>query len=156
MSYKLTPSCSNLSPRSDGEVINQSTADVDRIAETSDTVGATILQKIVTAVNGGTDTSETDNCKDENNADAVLDYFPTILAEDYSNDDEFKNLYSHLIGSEFLGNDKDYRQVLMIADQYLLRTTFYIRLAFLEIRNLVARTLWSNVCVFLKYIGILY
>ena len=53
VSYTLTPSCSNRSPSSDRDVVNQSTADVDRIAETSDTMGATILQEIVAAVNGG-------------------------------------------------------------------------------------------------------
>ena len=53
MSYRLTPSCTNLSPCSDGEIINQSTADDDRSAEMSDTVGAMILQETVAAVNGG-------------------------------------------------------------------------------------------------------
>ena len=81
-----------MSPSSDGEVINQSTADVDRSAEMSDTVGATILQETVAAVNGGTDATDTDNCEDENNTDVVFDYFPTIVADDYSNDDEFKNI----------------------------------------------------------------
>ena len=129
MSYSLTPRCSNLSPRSDGEVINQSTVDVDRVAETSDTVGATILQETVTAVNGGTDATEADNCEDENNTDVVFDYFPTIVADDYSNDDEFKNIYSHLIGSEFLGNDKDYRQVLLIVDQYFVKDDLLYKVA---------------------------
>jgi len=92
VSYRLTPSFTNLSPCSDGEIINQSTADVDRSAEMSDTVGATILQETVAAVNGGTDATDTDNCEDENNTDVVFDYFPTIVADDYSNDDEFKNI----------------------------------------------------------------
>ena len=37
------------------------------------------------------------------------------------NDDEFKNIYRHLTGSDFLGNDKDHRQVLLIADQYFVK-----------------------------------
>jgi len=97
VSYRLTPSCTNLSPCSDGEIINQPTVDVDRFAELSDIVGATILQETVTAVDGETDATEADNCEDENNTDIVLDYFPTIVADDYSNDDEFKNIYGHLI-----------------------------------------------------------
>ena len=94
MNYRLTPNFAD-SPSCDaGEIVNQSTADVDRSAEMSDTVGAMILQETVTAVNGGTDATDTDNCEDENNADVVFDYFPTITADDYLNDDEFKNIYA--------------------------------------------------------------
>ena len=75
------------------------------------------------AFNGGTDATDLDldNSVNENNTDVVFDYFPTIVADDYSNDDEFKNIYRHLTGSKFLGNDKDYRQVLLIADQYFVK-----------------------------------
>jgi len=121
VSYRLTPSFTNLPSCSDGEIINQSTVDVDRSAEISDTVGATILQETVAAINGGTDATDLASSKDENNADVVFDYFPTIVADDYLNDDEFKDIYRYLTGSDFLGNDKDYRQVLLIADQYFVK-----------------------------------
>ena len=52
MNYRLTPSFVD-SPSGDaGEIVNQSTADVDRSAEMSDTVGGTILQETVAAVSG--------------------------------------------------------------------------------------------------------
>jgi len=121
VNYRITPSSADSPSCSDREIINQSTADVDRSAEMGDTVGATILQEIVAAVNGGTDATDVDNSEDDNDTDVVLDYFPTIVTDDYSNDDEFKNIYRHLTGSEFLGNDKDYRQVLLIADQYFVK-----------------------------------
>jgi len=121
VNYRLTPNFAD-SPSCDaGEIVNQSTADVDRSAEMSDTVGVTILQETVAAVNGGTDATDLVSSEDKNNADVVFDYFPTITADDYLNDDDFKNIYRHLIGSDFLGNDKDHRQVLLIADQYLVK-----------------------------------
>jgi len=125
----ITPSRTNLSPCSDGEVINQPTVDVDRFTELSDTVGAMNLPETVTTVNEGTDATKMDHCEDENNTGVVLDYFPTIVANDYSNDDEFKNIYSHLTGSEFSGNDKDYRQVLVIADQYFVKDDLLYKVA---------------------------
>jgi len=54
-SYRLTPSFTNLPSCSDGEIINQSTVDVDRSADIGDSVGVTILQETVAAVNGGGD-----------------------------------------------------------------------------------------------------
>ena len=52
MNYRLTPNFAD-SPSCDaGEIVNQSTADVDRSAEMSDTVGGTILQETVAAVSG--------------------------------------------------------------------------------------------------------
>jgi len=112
VSYRLTPSSANLPSCSAEKIINQSTVDVDRSAEISDSVGVTMLQETVAAVNGGTDATDLASSEDENNADVVFDYFPTIVIDDYLDDDEFKNIYRHLTGSDFLGNDKDYRQVL--------------------------------------------
>jgi len=79
-------------PSNAGGIINQSTVDVDGSAEIGDTVGVTILQETVAAVNGGTDATDLDNLEDENNADIVFDYFPTIVVDNYLNDDEFKNI----------------------------------------------------------------
>jgi len=131
-SYRLTPSFTNLPSCSDGEIINQSTVDVDRSAEIGDTVGATILQETVAAINGGTDATDLASSKDENNADVVFDYFPTIVADDYLNDDEFKDIYRYLTGSDFLGNDKDYRQVLLIADQYFVKDNLLYKVGILR------------------------
>ena len=55
VNYRLTPSSANLPSCSAGEVINQSTVDVDRSVDIGDSVGVTILQETVSAVNGGTD-----------------------------------------------------------------------------------------------------
>ena len=55
MNYRLTPSSANLPSCSVEEVINQSTVDVDRGVDIGDSVGVTILQETVSAVNGGTD-----------------------------------------------------------------------------------------------------
>ena len=121
MHYRLTPSSANLPSCSAEEVINQSTVDVDRSVEIGDSVGVTISQETVAAVNGGKDATDLAISEDENNADVVFDYFPTIVIDDYLNDDEFKNIYRHLTGSDFLGNDKDYRQVLLIADQHFVK-----------------------------------
>ena len=131
-----------LSPSSAGTIINQSTDDVDESMEIGDTAGVMISQETVAAVNGGTDVIDSASPENEINADIVFDYFPTIVADDYLNDEEFKNIYSYLIGSDFSGNDKDYRQVLLIADQYFIKTIFCISLVFLVIRNLVVRILW--------------
>ena len=120
MGYRLTSGSANW-PFSAGGIINQSTVDVDGSAEIGDTVGVTILQETVAAVNGGTDATDVNNSEDENNADVVFDYFPTIVVDDYLSDDEFKNIYRYLTGSDLLGNDKDYRQVLLIADQYFVK-----------------------------------
>ena len=82
--YRLTPSTANLPSCSVEEVINQSTVDVDRGVDIGDSVGVTILQDTVAAVNGGTDATDVDNSEDENNAYVVFDYFPTITADDYN------------------------------------------------------------------------
>jgi len=50
-----------------------------------------------------------------------LDYIPTIEAEDYKADKEFRYLYAHLQNEDFDGFEKDYRQLLLIADQYFIK-----------------------------------
>jgi len=53
--------------------------------------------------------------------DVTWDYFPDIEAEDYKEDEEFKYLYAHLQNQDFEGSEKEYRQLLLIADQYFVK-----------------------------------
>ena len=87
----------------------------------SDSAGIILFEQVVTAVNEATDVTSNIDISDEDKPDVVLDYFPTIGVNDYIQDDEFKNIYAYLTEGDFMGDDKDFRQVLLVADQYFIR-----------------------------------
>ena len=87
----------------------------------SDSAGIILFEQAVTAANEATDATSNVDFRDDDKPDVVLDYFPTIAANDYIQDDEFKNIYAYLTEGDFTGDDKDFRQVLLVADQYFIR-----------------------------------
>jgi len=87
----------------------------------SDSVGIFLFQQAVTAVNEATDPTNNANLKDDDKPEVVFDYFPTITANDYIQDEEFKNIYAYLTDGDFTGDDKDFKEVLLVADQYFIR-----------------------------------
>ena len=87
----------------------------------SDSAGIILFEQAVTAASEVTDATSNIDIRDDDKPDVVLDYFPTIAANDYIQDDEFKNIYAYLTEGDFTGDDKDFRQVLLVADQYFIR-----------------------------------
>ena len=58
-----------------------------------------------------------------------MDYFPVIEADDYKDDEEFKYLYAHLQNQDFQGSEKEYQQLILIADQYFIRDGLFYKIA---------------------------
>jgi len=75
---------------------------------------------------GSTDDKEKSDTEVE---DVTWDYFPDIEAENYREDEEFKYLYAHLQNQDFQGSEKEYRQLLLIADQYFIKGGLLYKIA---------------------------
>ena len=99
-------------------------------------------------VQGSTDDKE---MSDTGAEDVTWDYFPDIEAEDYKEDEEFKYLYAHLQNQDFQGSEKEYRQLLLIADQYFIKGGgCYTKLRYLVTSGLTEYTLLRSVYVYQK------
>ena len=75
---------------------------------------------------GSTDDKEVLDTETE---EVTWDYLPEIEAEAYKEDEEFKYLYAHLQNQDFQGSEKEYRQLLLIADLYFIKDGLLYKIA---------------------------
>ena len=70
------------------------------------------------------------NVQVQNNTDAVINLLdlPTIKAEDYLKDEEFKHMFQYLSTGDLVGNDDIVRLTLLMADQYYIDNDALYRL----------------------------